>query len=564
MTEYGKLIVFEGPDGVGKSSLITQCHAQLQQTGGSVEVMSFPGREPGTLGAHIYQLHHQHHSMYGIEQIDPASIQLLHVAAHLDAITQRIRPALQAGTHVILDRYWWSTWVYGAAASVQTTTLDMMVNLERHHWGDILPSVVFLVHANAPWRRGESIERFHALRSLYTQLAQQEQSRYPVRVIDNSQETGQALTEILETLDTLSEQYHSRSQPAGGTTPSPQSSKPVKKINKNRVPTVLSRLAPTVPSDVFDTYWRFAAERQEVFFRRWNGTPPPWTSDPILATYKFTNAYRAADRVSQYLIRHVIYEGDPAPDEVFFRVMLFKVFNRIDTWLLLKEAIGEITFAAYRFDPYTAIFEKAMADGRAIFSAAYMMPSGGNTFGDRIKHRNYLHLLELMLEDEVPQRLTELSTMREAFDLLRSYPMLGDFLAYQYITDLNYSTLTNFSEMEFTVPGPGARSGIRKCFTSLGGLSEVDIIRMMTEQQEEHFARLGLTFQSLWGRPLQYIDCQNLFCEVDKYARVAHPAAKGIGDRTRIKQGFHPREDMITYWFPPKWGINEKITGETT
>ena len=60
---------------------------------------------------------------------------------------------------------------------------------------------------------------------------------------------------------------------------------------------------------VFDTYWQFAAKRQEVFFRRVKGGKPPWTNDPIIAGYRFTNAYRAADRVSQYLIRHVIYEG---------------------------------------------------------------------------------------------------------------------------------------------------------------------------------------------------------------------------------------------------------------
>ena len=46
--------------------------------------------------------------------------------------------------------------------------------------------------------------------------------------------------------------------------------------------------------------------------------------------------------------------------------------------------------------------------------------------------------------------------------------MVGDFLAYQFITDINYSTLTDFSEMEFTVPGPGARDGIHKCFESIG------------------------------------------------------------------------------------------------
>src|SRR5579871_3589055 len=60
-------------------------------------------------------------------------------------------------------------------------------------------------------------------------------------------------------------------------------------------PIVLRHLAPAVVSEVYDTYWRFAAERQSIFFRRTRGTPPPWTTDPVLATYKFTNAYRASD-----------------------------------------------------------------------------------------------------------------------------------------------------------------------------------------------------------------------------------------------------------------------------
>ena len=69
---------------------------------------------------------------------------------------------------------------------------------------------------------------------------------------------------------------------------------------------VFSRLAPVEPSAVYDTYWRFAAERQEIFFRRIEHSMGLWTTDPILSQYKFTNAYRASDRVSQYLIRHVI------------------------------------------------------------------------------------------------------------------------------------------------------------------------------------------------------------------------------------------------------------------
>jgi hypothetical protein len=149
--------------------------------------------------------------------------------------------------------------------------------------------------------------------------------------------------------------------------------------------------------------------------------------------------------------------------------------------------------------------------------------------------------------------------MRQAFEVIRSYQMIGDFLAYQFVTDVNYSTVTDFSESEFVIPGPGARDGVRKCFKSLGGLDESGVIRRVAESQQEEFTRFGVAFRSLWGRPLQFIDCQNLFCEVDKYARIAHPEAKGISGRTRIKQVYAPNFEPIDYWYPPKWGINELV-----
>ena len=174
----------------------------------------------------------------------------------------------------------------------------------------------------------------------------------------------------------------------------------------------------------------------------------------------------------------------------------------------------------------------------------------------------HLKLLEQMTRDELPLQLSETSSMRQAFELLRSYPTIGDFLAYQYVTDLNYSTLTNFSEMEFAIAGPGARDGIRKCFGDLGGLNETEIIKLVADRQEIEFERLGLTFKSLWGRRLQLIDCQNLFCEVDKYARVAHPEIVGVTGRARIKQRFRMHQNPIIPWYPPKWGLNEQIASE--
>src|SRR6266550_3474622 len=98
------------------------------------------------------------------------------------------------------------------------------------------------------------------------------------------------------------------------------------------------------PSAVFDTYWRFAAERVAIFYRRYSDPTGPWTYDPILKMYRFTNAYRAADRVSQYLIRVVQTQPDRPQlvREVFFRTMMFKIFNRIDTWETLEDKLGPI------------------------------------------------------------------------------------------------------------------------------------------------------------------------------------------------------------------------------
>ena len=333
-------------------------------------------------------------------------------------------------------------------------------------------------------------------------------------------------------------------------------------IGRGRAPRGFAKLAPAKPSAVYDTYWRFATERQRIFFARALATGVP-TRDPILAKHKFTNAYRASDRVSQYLIRYVLYEGEQTPQEIFFRTLLFKFFNRIETWELLVRHFGVPTSTEFAPKKYSRVLEKVRARGGPIYSAAYIMPSGGKTSGYGRKHEMHLALLAQMLNDCAAERLQDCNRMRDAFVYLRSFATIGDFLAYQYVIDLNYSSAWNYSEMEFVVPGPGAVDGIQKCFLDRGGLTEAELIRVVTERQEREFERLGLNFQTLWGRPLQLIDCQNLFCEISKYARIAHPDVAGVSNRTRIKQVYEPNPQPFALWYPPKWGLNEKIAALT-
>jgi len=553
-TTCGRLFVLEGTDGSGKTSLSVAFAEHLRSQDTRCEVFAFPGLEQGTLGNLIHQLHHDPKSL-GVNSLTPTSLQLLHVAAHADAIESRIIPVLKSGVTVVLDRFWWSTWVYGKAYGVHENSLKAMIRAERIAWRSIKPAAIFLISRDVSQSSGTHIR----LTAEYTKLAEREARRTHVYHIGNNAAADEALARIVSISSAGS---HSSN---GSLLPSMDSQLGLRLIESGRrsaSPHVFSKMTPAKPTIIFDTYWEFAAKRQEIFFKRVAGEHPPWTDDQILLEYKFTNAYRASDRVSQYLIKHVIYDGDPSPSEIFFRILLFKLFNRIETWQLLEAEVGTIRFSDYSFERYDTILSRALSNGDRIYSGAYIMPSGGKSSGSNKKHKMHLRLLEQMVRDDLPLRLSESSSMRHAFELMRSYPTIGDFLGYQYVTDLNYSNLTNFSEMDFAIAGPGARDGIRKCFASLGGLNETEIIKLVADRQELEFERLGLDFKSLWGRPLQLIDCQNLFCEVDKYARVEHPEIIGITGRARIKQRFRMHHNPIVPWYPPKWGLNERISNE--
>lgn len=314
-------------------------------------------------------------------------------------------------------------------------------------------------------------------------------------------------------------------------------------------------------TEVFWTYWYLAVERQAMFFRRLDGDPAPWTEDEVLRQYRFTNAYRASDRVSQYLLQHVIYDDDHDAQDVVLRVLLFKIFNRIDTWESITGAMGEVTAEGFDPDAVGAVLSERFDDGHKLYSAAYIMPSP--PFGHERKHLNHLQLLDHLVREGSLSAMADAASLEDLYQLLRAVPSFGPFLAFQYAIDLNYSRSFHFSEMDYVVAGPGAVRGIEKCFVHTGGLESEDVIRAMAAGAEVFLEMAELDLADLWGRPLQLIDCQNLFCEVDKYARVVHPS---IGERgpTRIKQNYRPNPEPLQIGYPPKWHLPVSVGPSTS
>lgn len=316
---------------------------------------------------------------------------------------------------------------------------------------------------------------------------------------------------------------------------------------------IVQRLLPR--SEVTQAFWELAAERQNIFFRRLAGEPAPWTQDEILQRYKFCNAYRASDRVSQYLLREVIYGPRPYSDaDQLFRIVLFRLFSRESTWELLEDSIGDIRSETYNTARYANVLDAAASDGRTLYTGAFIL-CANRAFGFERKHQNHLALLELMFRPgALPAAVARAHSLGELYAALMQYPLIGPFMAYQLAIDINYSELCDFDEDEFTVAGPGAERGIAKCFRDLGGATREQVIHWMTDHQEEEFDRHGVPFETLWGRRLHAIDIQNLFCELDKYARVRFPDLKS--NRSRIKSRFAASGVLPRPFYPPKWNVS--------
>jgi hypothetical protein len=312
-----------------------------------------------------------------------------------------------------------------------------------------------------------------------------------------------------------------------------------------------------IRQSVYDVYWKTAAERQEIFFKKLAGAPPPYTTDPVYQTFKFCNVYRASDRVSQFLIKDVIYRNFFSPEDTLFRIFLFRLLNKIETWIELEKLLGQVTLSNFSFEGYDAALNKIKLTHGSVYGSAFIL-CANKAFGFSKKHQNHLALLKYVFKkSRTSSSLLNSKSLKHLFEQLRELPLIGNFMAYQIATDFNYSNIFLFDENDFTIAGPGAVRGIRKCFSNTGGKSDDYIIRFMVDSQEKEFKRLGLNFKSLWGRPMHAIDCQGWFCETDKYSRAKFPELKS--NRIRIKTRYQPINRPIRYFYPPKWQINGLI-----
>lgn len=194
----GHLIILEGPDGAGKSTTSRRLADGLGSAGEAVSCFAFPGNEPGSLGKHVHDLHHDP-SRHGVARIHETALQVLHAAAHIDAIHTRIRPALERGDTVIMDRFWWSTIVYGRVSGVEPITLALLRQLAEHHWSFVVPRAAYVLMGTATGSPASQDHTDH-LSAGYAEFVASLRVPFPVRVLHPGGADRDYAAQILEDL----------------------------------------------------------------------------------------------------------------------------------------------------------------------------------------------------------------------------------------------------------------------------------------------------------------------------------------------------------------------------
>lgn len=273
------------------------------------------------------------------------------------------------------------------------------------------------------------------------------------------------------------------------------------------------------------TFLRFVKERENIRLKKEAGEPAPWTKDRILQTYRFCNIRRSDDRVSRWLIRHVLLE-----EFVKRSLPNFLMFTAWCRWINWPPTILKVMEAGF-VNPMDAPFDWPKI-GRFVdklegkkWTGAYMIsaPRGERRPGkglfvarDVIKKSfgGALPQLVQLFENSHPSITSEM-----IWQILTKHQYFGSFMAGQIVGDWGYtSLLRNADDMFHWAPiGPGSRRGFNRLINRplKTKITSNEWRAGLWRLRYRVINHLGNNYETLTA-----LDVQNMLCEYDKYCRV--------------------------------------------
>ena len=200
----GLFITLEGVEGSGKTTQLDRLKAHLESQGHAVDAMREPGGTAISEAIRTILLDPAH------KEMSPATELLLYEAARAQLVAERIRPALEAGTFVLCDRFVDSTLAYQGGG--RGLPEDMLRSLHDVATESLWPDVTIFVDVPvaeglARIGRSRDLDRieleetdFHErVRAMFANLADRESARiHRVDGTQSEEDVAQAIHAIVD------------------------------------------------------------------------------------------------------------------------------------------------------------------------------------------------------------------------------------------------------------------------------------------------------------------------------------------------------------------------------
>lgn len=294
-----------------------------------------------------------------------------------------------------------------------------------------------------------------------------------------------------------------------------------------------------------DHLMKFVTRRQMVYYRRHVlEDPPPWTDDPILREYHFTNVYRELDPGTEFCVEHILDRPDKTRAERVFNVMAYRLVGRERTyqnldWLELGEGFNQQRFQD--------TIERMRAGGQSAWSKAYMVCYYRQMGGDSMEE-NVGRLLRQLAQDNWNgfwEDLNNAETRHGAWEVIQDQYGWGRFLAFQVLVDLCYPLPNPFGEWvdegnaepsilpfsnyrSWATAGPGTLRGLQRIWPDCTQTQANELMAWL----ESHFQvylynNTRIRGEPLFPVPISRANVANCLCEWDKYRKIEDGGGRG-------------------------------------
>jgi hypothetical protein len=271
--------------------------------------------------------------------------------------------------------------------------------------------------------------------------------------------------------------------------------------------------------DPYQTFVYYLNERELIRQKRYAGERGPWTTDPILSRYKFTNILRKYDRTTKWLVRNWYNPNrDKSLEIIALNCAIARYFGSID----FCEAVG--FQQSWEPDFLIQSATERLATGKKVFTGAYIITNAGSTDPKQIVVvSQFLTPLRYQLDRLVA--IARRNRWQDVCEFLQGQPGIGPFMAKEIALDMTLTPVLESAtdKLTWSPAGPGAIRGLNRLhgrplqqsMTQASAQHEMQALLAKLQAEdafEDYMPRIGVEYG--------VTDVQFSLCELDKYLRV--------------------------------------------